>query len=66
MALFRPYGPGLKIALWSAWLWALYPAAMQYAVKWVWDMALTAFLFAWVIVLALRLRGVGDDRSQFR
>jgi len=52
---------GISIALWSAWLWALYPAAMQYAVKWVWDMALTAFLFAWVIVLALRLRGVGED-----
>jgi hypothetical protein len=52
---------GLKIALWSAWLWALYPAAMQYAVKWVWDMALTAFLFAWIIVLALRIRGIGDE-----
>ena len=52
---------GLKVALWSGWLWALYPAAMQYAVKWVWDMALTAFLFAWVIVLALRIRGIGDE-----
>jgi 4-amino-4-deoxy-L-arabinose transferase-like glycosyltransferase len=45
-----------SLALWSAWLWALYPAAMQYAVKWVWDMSLTACLFAWVIVLALRLK----------
>jgi Dolichyl-phosphate-mannose-protein mannosyltransferase len=51
---------GLKIALWSGWLWALYPAAMQYAVRWVWDMSLTAFLFAWVLVFALRIRGVGD------
>ena len=47
---------GLKVALWSGWLWALYPAAMQYAVHWVWDMALTAFLFSWVLVLALRVR----------
>jgi 4-amino-4-deoxy-L-arabinose transferase-like glycosyltransferase len=47
---------GMKIALWSAWLWALYPAAMQYDVRWVWDMSLTAFLFAWGIVLALELR----------
>ena len=47
---------GMKIALWSGWLWALYPAAMQYDVRWVWDMSLTAFLFAWVIVLALELR----------
>ena len=53
--------PEASIALWSAWLWALYPAAMQYAVKWVWDMSLTAFLFAWVLVVALRMRGVGDE-----
>ncbi len=45
-----------KIALWSGWLWALYPAALQFDVRWVWDMALTACLFAWVLVLALRLR----------
>jgi hypothetical protein len=49
------------IALWSAWLWALYPAAMQFAVRWVWDMALTAFLFSFMLVLALRLRGVGEN-----
>ncbi|HEV2619722.1 MAG TPA: hypothetical protein VGU23_07265 [Acidobacteriaceae bacterium] len=53
-----------SIALWSAWLWALYPAAMQYAVRWVWDMALTAFLFSFMLVIALRLRGVGDDLPQ--
>ncbi len=51
---------GLKIALWSGWLWALYPAAMQYAVRWVWEMSLSTFLFAWVLVLALRIRGVGE------
>jgi hypothetical protein len=48
-----------KVALWSAWVWALYPAAMQYAVRWVWDMALTAFLFSCVLVLALRIRHIG-------
>ena len=53
---------GLKIALWSGWLWVLYPAAMQYAVKWIWDMSLTAFLFAWVLVLALRLRAAGEEQ----
>ena len=53
---FAHHADAQKIALWSGWLWALYPAAMQYAVKWVWDMSLTACLFAWVIVLALRLR----------
>ena len=58
---FQPTGRAHKIALWSAWLWALYPAALQYAVHWVWDMALTAFLFSAVIVLALRVRGIGDE-----
>ena len=52
-----------RVALWSGWLWALYPAAMQYAVKWVWDMTLATFLFAWVLVLALRMRGVGEDAA---
>jgi len=45
-----------NVARWSAWIWALYPAAMQYAVRWVWDTSLTTFLFSWVLVLALRLR----------
>jgi 4-amino-4-deoxy-L-arabinose transferase-like glycosyltransferase len=58
----RCFGP--KVALWSGWLWALHPAAMQYAVKWVWDMSLTAFLFAWVLVLALRIRGVGAEPGE--
>lgn len=50
----------MPVALWSGWFWALYPAAMQYAVHWVWEMSLTACLFTWALVLALRLRGVGD------
>jgi 4-amino-4-deoxy-L-arabinose transferase-like glycosyltransferase len=49
-----------KVALWSAWLWALYPATMQYAVKWVWEMTLTAVLFSWILVLALRMRRIGE------
>ncbi len=46
----------LRVARWSAWIWALYPAAMQYAVRWIWDTSLTTFLFSWALVLALRLR----------
>ena len=47
-----------RVAVWSAWLWALYPAFMQYAVHWVWEMALTAFLFTGVLLLALKMRGI--------
>ena len=48
------------VALWSAGLWAVYPAALQYAVHWIWEMSLTTCLFAWAIVVVLRLRGVGE------
>jgi 4-amino-4-deoxy-L-arabinose transferase-like glycosyltransferase len=48
-----------KVAIWSAWIWALYPAAMQYAVRWVWETPLSTFLLAAVLVLALRMRTVG-------
>ena len=54
---------GRRIALWSAWLWALYPAAMQYGVHWIWDMALTTFLFAVSLVVTLRVRAIGDAPS---
>jgi hypothetical protein len=56
---------GLKAALWSGWLWALFPGAMQYAVHWIWEMSLSTALFAWIVVLALRVRGVGDAPERF-
>ena len=52
-----------KVALWSAWLWAVYPAALQYAVHWIWEMSLTTMLFSFVLVLALRMRGIGEARA---
>jgi hypothetical protein len=44
------------VALWSAWMWAAYPAALQYAIHWIWEMSLTTCLFTWSLVIALRLR----------
>jgi hypothetical protein len=52
---------GAPVAVWSAWMWAVYPAALQYAVHWIWEMSVTAFLFSWAIVVVLRLRGVGEE-----
>jgi len=54
---------GRQVAMWSGWIWALYPAAMQYAVRWVWETSLSTFLFAAVLVLALRMRGVGESTA---
>jgi len=51
-----------RVALWSAWIWALHPAAMQYAVRWPWEMTITTALFAFALVLALRLHGVESDQ----
>jgi len=48
------------VALWSAWFWAVYPAFLQYAIHWIWEMSLTTCLFTWTLVVALRLRGVGE------
>lgn len=53
-----------KVALWSAWIWAIYPAFLQYAVHWVWEMSLTTFLFTWTLALALRMRGILPRESQ--
>ena len=54
------------VATWSAWLWAVYPAFLQYAVHWVWEMSLSTCLFTWAIVIALRLRCVGEVSDQPR
>jgi hypothetical protein len=51
------------VALWSAWLWAVYPAALQYAIHWIWEMSLTVCLFSWAVVVALRLRDVGEEED---
>jgi len=48
------------VALWSAWLWAAYPAALQYAIHWIWEMSLSTCLFTWSLVIALRLRERGQ------
>ena len=57
---YSPRPDGRGVALWSGWLWALYPAALQYAVHWPWDMALTAWFFSMALVLGLRLRRIGS------
>src|SRR5205085_6938313 len=46
---------GEKTALWSAWLWAVLPYAMYWAIRWVWETSLTAFLLSAALLLALRL-----------
>jgi 4-amino-4-deoxy-L-arabinose transferase-like glycosyltransferase len=49
-----------RVAVWAAWIWALYPAAMQYAVRWIWEMTLSTWLLSVILVLALRMRRIGE------
>jgi 4-amino-4-deoxy-L-arabinose transferase-like glycosyltransferase len=50
-----------KVAVWSAWAWALFPPIMYWGVRWVWETSLAALLLALIFWLALEmeeLRGV--------
>jgi hypothetical protein len=49
------------VALWSAWLWALYPAAMQYAVRWPWETTISTGLFAFTVALAIQMKCIGES-----
>src|SRR5579859_7073546 len=51
-----------SIIRWSVWLWALYPAAMQYAVRWIWETSLSTLLFTCAFALALRMRSTPENR----
>ncbi len=51
-----------SIRRWAVWLWALYPAAMQYAVRWVWETSLSTLLFTCAFALALRMHQRSPDR----
>ena len=41
---------GLRVARWSAWAWALFPYAMYWCVKWLWETSITAFVLACLIL----------------
>lgn len=49
------------VAVWCAWVFALHPEVIQYPIHWIWEMSLSTCLFAWALVIALRLRGVGYE-----
>jgi 4-amino-4-deoxy-L-arabinose transferase-like glycosyltransferase len=48
-----------KVAVWTAWLWALLPSVMFWCTRWVWETSLAALLLALVFWLALDL----EERS---
>ena len=44
-----------KVAVWSAWLWALLPPCMYWAVRWTWETALSALLVSVLCWFTLEL-----------
>ena len=52
-----------SIATWTAWIWALSPFVMVIPMMLPWETSITTALFAWVFVLTLRLRGIGEENA---
>jgi 4-amino-4-deoxy-L-arabinose transferase-like glycosyltransferase len=46
---------GEKLAIWTAWLWAVMPPVMYWCTRWVWETSLAALLLALIFWLTLDL-----------
>ena len=44
-----------RTGIWAGWLWAFYPFAVYWPIRWVWDTGLSALLFGLVFLATLRL-----------
>lgn len=44
-----------RIALWSAWIWALLPYEWYWAIHWIWDTTFTPLVLALIFVVTLEL-----------
>jgi len=45
----------VKLAIWTAWLWALMPPVMYWCTRWVWETSLAALVLAAIFWLTLDL-----------
>jgi len=48
---------GRTVALWSGWVWALYPDTIFWSVKWIWETSLSAFLLSLLFMLTVEMEG---------
>jgi 4-amino-4-deoxy-L-arabinose transferase-like glycosyltransferase len=44
-----------KVAMWTAWMWAVLPSVMFWSTRWVWETSLAALLMTVIFWLTLRL-----------
>jgi 4-amino-4-deoxy-L-arabinose transferase-like glycosyltransferase len=47
---------GERVAVWSAYGWALCPYVWYWSIHWIWDTTFTPFILAWLFWLALELQ----------
>jgi len=52
-----------KVAVWSAWAWALLPTVMYWCIRWVWETSLAALLLTLIFWLALRLEEIDNKTA---
>jgi 4-amino-4-deoxy-L-arabinose transferase-like glycosyltransferase len=57
------YGPGVARAV--AWAWAVFPYAIYWPVRVVWETSLTAFLFSLALLLTLRMANELPNRRMW-
>ena len=54
----RVFNP--TVAIWAGWVWALWPDTIFWAVKWIWETSLAAFLLSLLFMLTVEMEG--DER----
>jgi len=52
-----------KVAVWTAWLWALLPSVAYWATRWVWETSLAALLLTIIFWLALLMEELDGWRG---
>jgi 4-amino-4-deoxy-L-arabinose transferase-like glycosyltransferase len=50
---YRTFGE--RVAIWSAFAWALCPYVWYWSVHWIWDTTFTPLVLSWIFLLALEL-----------
>ncbi len=52
-----------KVAVWTAWLWALLPSVMYWCTRWVWETSLAALILAVIFWLTLELEDAKGTKT---
>jgi 4-amino-4-deoxy-L-arabinose transferase-like glycosyltransferase len=46
---------GRRVGDWAAWIWAVFPFAIYWPIRWVWDTSLSTLLFSTAFLATLRI-----------